>query len=348
MRDYSFPSTPHLAANFTTPIDVDVTGATLTFEFSDTSNFTTIRLTKTATGAGKSVTIFLTATEVEALKDAAYRVTAVVGGQSVVVVSGRVDYQPSNEPPVTDISRVLPLRGDSITRIAVPSYFYPTYYNAVGGSHDWENLQAAAPTAELCIVNPSDGPGVSANSDYQTQLHRAVPAGLTVLGYVATNYGAIDLNTVKAQIDSHRLWYGVEGIFFDQCSSDAAKLPYYAELYAYVKDENPDAVVVINPGSPSVDENYMTVCDIVVNFENSSGIYGTTTFPSWTVNYPALRFWHIVYSIPDTTTRDSYVTKARQNRAGYIYLTDLAGYVSLPTDWTGLVTQVVSANGKLN
>ena len=48
-----------------------------------------------------------------------------------------------------------------------------------------------------------------------------------MLGYVPTGYGARPLADVLADVRRYLAWYGVDGIFFDEASSDAALLPYY-------------------------------------------------------------------------------------------------------------------------
>jgi hypothetical protein len=240
--------------------------------------------------------------------------------------------------------------GDAVQRIAVPSYFYATWYNAPGGPHAWERMQAAAPYTSLCIVNDGSGPGTAKNADYVTQVARAKAAGLTVLGYVRTDYTATPTSAAKAQIDQHYAWYGVAGIFLDEADNPqggtlAATLAYYADLSAYIKARG--GTVIINPGQPSIDEGLMQCCDVVLNYENTAANYAAAQFPAWTVNYPARRFWHVIHTVADVAQRDTLLDQTRANRAGLVYLTTDSlpnPYDTLPADpfWSGLVTRIRS------
>ncbi len=79
-------------------------------------------------------------------------------------------------------------------RMAVPSYFYP------GAA--WTQMEAAAPTVGLAIINPNSGPGTSSNADYVKQVREAKAHGLKVIGYVHTSYGKRPFAEVKAEIKS--------------------------------------------------------------------------------------------------------------------------------------------------
>lgn len=249
---------------------------------------------------------------------------------------------------INNVAGVLARRGDYIQRLAVPSYFWASWYTAGGGA--WARMQAAAPVADICVVNVGSGPGAAADTDFQTQAKLAKAAGMTVLGYVRTNYTAVAASTVKSQVDQHYAWYGVDGIFFDEADNPiggtiSTTLAYYADLYAYVKAKG--GTVVINPGQPSIDEGLMASCDVVMNYENSAANYGSAQFPAWTVNYPSRRFWHVIYGVTDLAQRDSLLAQSKARRAGYVYLTDDVfanpatdnPYDTLPPDpfWSGMV-----------
>ena len=66
------------------------------------------------------------------------------------------------------------------------------------------------------IMNPNSGPGASQNPDYVAAVTRAKAAGIKVLGYVHTSYGALSPATVKAEIDAYKAWYQVNDIFLDE------------------------------------------------------------------------------------------------------------------------------------
>jgi hypothetical protein len=258
-------------------------------------------------------------------------------------------------------------RGEALQRVAVPSYFWATYYNDPAStvlSHDWERMQAGAPWVDIAIVNPSLGPGTSSNPDWVIQANRARAAGLKVLGYVKTNYSITAASAVKAEIDLYYNWYGVNGIFIDEVSYEAGtKQAYFLDLYNYIKAKG--GLVIINPGIPAIDETYMQACDIVMNWEGAATTYLTTTpattvgggtFPLWTINYETRRFWHCIHDVADIAQRDLLLAKTIANRAGHIYLTpdstitgDLNPYNSLPTDpfWSGLLDKLKISSAAL-
>lgn len=241
---------------------------------------------------------------------------------------------------------VEPPRGDAITRVAVPSYFWVTWYNAEGGNKSWERMQSAAPYCEIAVLNPASGPGDAPSTDWSTQVVRAQAAGLKILGYVSTGYAEVPLASIKAQIDRYYAWYNVDGIFLDESVPDAERQPRYKELYDYIKaKDGRGTTVVINPGTPAIDESYMAACDIVMNYESPAAAYASASFPAWTLNYPSRRFWHCLVDVTSTEQRDSLLATARARRAGYVYLTPDNGanpYDTLPPDpfWSGLINAV--------
>lgn len=235
-------------------------------------------------------------------------------------------------------------QGDGLQRIAVPSYFYPTWFNTanIPWYHTrppvtyWERMQAAAPYAEICIISPTgSGAGSSISTDYVTQVSWARAAGLTILGYIDTNYTAVTSGTVEANVDNYYTWYGVDGIFLDRASANATDIPYYTTLYNYIKAKPGVAKVALNPGTVT-DEGYMAICDILCNAEYDPPGYRTRPIATWEIKYPAKQFWHIVYNVPDSATRDEMLQLSRNYRAGYIYFTNDVlpnPYDTLPPDW---------------
>lgn len=243
--------------------------------------------------------------------------------------------------------------GDSVQKVAVPSYFYATWFNpdpagpyyVSNPDGEWERMQAAAPAVKYVILNPASGPGDAKSTDWATQIRRAQAAGLHVLGYVTTSYGAKSRAAVVAEIDRYINWYKIDGVFFDEVSSEKAKQPHYASLFNASRNRAlPMYPIVINPGVDP-DESYMQACDIVANFEGSQADYVARIPTQWEINYPSNRFWHIVYGV---THVDDVLTLTRRRRAGLIYLTpDVLGedynpYNTLPPEdfWDTVLTHV--------
>jgi hypothetical protein len=198
-------------------------------------------------------------------------------------------------------------------RVAVPAYFRP--------GERWLRLEAAHPAAGMAVMNPDSGCGRSAEAVYVEAVHRCQLAGQWVLGYVFTDYGRRDAQSVAAEVNRYVTWYGVDGIFFDEVSAHAALRPYYARLRDTVKKLQPGAITVLNPGMPP-DECYMSLGDVVVTFEGSYETYVSGyTAPAWIVNYDARRFWHLVTAAPTLAQLTNAVQLSRSRRAGWIYVT---------------------------
>ena len=216
--------------------------------------------------------------------------------------------------------------------IAVPSYFYP-------GS-PWTQMEAAVPTVSTAIINPASGPGASQNPDYASQVQQSRAAGLSVLGYVHTGYGARPIEAVKADIDNHYAWYGVDGVFLDEASTDCSfavsadpdRPAYYDQLYKHIKAKGGAAVVVLNPRT-NTNECYTSVNDVLLTFEGAYDTYSSRYSPtSWVSRYPTSRFWNLVYSTPNTKAMERAVSLSKQRGAGWVYVTP----DGLPNPWDSL------------
>jgi len=208
--------------------------------------------------------------------------------------------------------------------IAVPAYFRP--------GADWDRMSQAHPALGLAVLNSCSGPGAAPEREYVDAVARCQRAGVRVIGYVHTAFAdsvARPPERAIAEIDAYYAWYGVDGIFFDETSSDAAHVPYYAELTAFAR-QRPGALTVLNPGCVPA-EQYMQVADIIVTFENTYAAY-THAFPrlpGWMGRYAPRRFWHLVYAAPDAQAMEHAVALSRRRRAGWLYVTPCAPGVSV-------------------
>lgn len=198
-----------------------------------------------------------------------------------------------------------------IQKVAIPSYFEP-------GSI-WTQLESGAPTVGLAIINPSDGVGTTISQTYVSQTSNTKSKGVIVLGYVFTNYGQRLAAEVKAEIDKYYQWYGVQGIFLDEASTDCNQLAYYQALYSYVKAKGGVAKVVVNPGT-NTNECYMAATDIVINFEDTYTRYLSWQPSGWETKYAADRFWHLVIETPQANMPNA-ISLSKSRRAGWVYVT---------------------------
>jgi len=81
-------------------------------------------------------------------------------------------------PPIVVDAAVQP----GTVRMVVPAYWDP--------DQQWQRIIAAAPTVGMIIFNPDNGPGTVTKAGYAAAIAQAQAAGIYVLGYVSTQYGA--------------------------------------------------------------------------------------------------------------------------------------------------------------
>ncbi len=227
------------------------------------------------------------------------------------------------------LDTLLTLETEPKADLAVPSYFRPGTL--------WDTMLAAKPY--IAVINPGSGPGLTQSLSYTAQVKAARAAGVKVLGYVHTQYGARPLAEVQADVASHRSWYGVDGIFVDMTSKMPEHAAYYAQLYAAIKQWN--GLVVLNPGTKTA-EVYAHLCDHLMVCETDYATYLNTVRPAWEANWPADKFWHCVHSCP-ADRMPSVVGMAKANNAGLIYVTNDVmpnPYDTLSSYWSALATEV--------
>jgi hypothetical protein len=147
----------------------------------------------------------------------------------------------------------------------------------------------------LLVINPDSGPGTALDTAYRNAVAVAKQAGTRVLGYVPTGYGTRAAAVVEEEISRYKAWYGVDGIFLDEASSDRAALAYYGSLSRYVRS-SPGRLVVLNPGVVPA-RGYFDIADVVVTFEGPVADYeqAVAQAPSWLTDVPAERIAHLVY-----------------------------------------------------
>ena len=99
-------------------------------------------------------------------------------------------------------------------KMAVPAYFDPP-------SPEWQRLIAGAPAVGMIVFNPESGPGTAADPAYTQVIAQAQAAGIVMVGYVATSYGARPEADVIADINRYYDFYTLSGIYFAEGPMDA-------------------------------------------------------------------------------------------------------------------------------
>lgn len=176
-------------------------------------------------------------------------------------------------------SRVIFSEGMSIYRkptgIIIPFYIYPS---SIYTNTDYNNLielkKKYHDVPLIVVLNPSSGPGSVADGNYTAAIQRLRGAGITVIGYVSTNYTVNSIASVKSDIDDWvTLYPDIQGIFFDEMTNDAddTHVDYYAELTVYCHYDKNLYPTVGNPGANQLERYFTTLTsDIILIHENST------------------------------------------------------------------------------
>jgi hypothetical protein len=209
----------------------------------------------------------------------------------------------------------------------VPAYFY--------SSSIWDQAIDTSPDPTVMLLNVDNGVGTSPLSHFQSLVRQAQDAGITVLGYSSTEYGARSIGSVESEISDYKSWYGVNGIFLDLTQGTSGEFSYYQTLANYIRSTISGGIVWLNPGSYP-DPSFMSIANVVMVFEGSYSSYLSDQVPSWISQYSPSQFAHVLYDTPQSDFA-SAVNLSRQRRAGHLFVTDLSGsgnpYGALPSYW---------------
>ena len=214
------------------------------------------------------------------------------------------------------------------------SYWYPDFQKATS---KWNQAITMSDKLGFVIINPNSGPGDQKDGMYVKQAIRAKAVGATVIGYVATGYGKIEIDSIISQIKKYQEWYTIEGVFLDETingfSQQASLIPKYIEMGKRVKDVyGKDFIVVANPGS-NIDESLLDSADVFMNFESSADNYiSREVTPPYYLSQPYNKFWHCIYNV----TKENYkavLDKADKEHVGHLYLVDNPSYSSPASPW---------------
>jgi hypothetical protein len=237
-------------------------------------------------------------------------------------------------------------------KILIPLYSYPTWYNP--STYTWSEIAAAASKVPIAaIINPNNGPdGGPPNQDYARGLEDLRQAGVTILGYVFTQYGDRPIGEVKQDIALYNDYYNINGIFLDEAASSADQLDYYRDIYEYIKTKTNLDLVILNPGT-QIEQDYLArpAADIAVIFEDNSQAWIKYQPQSYLSSYEPGHFASLIHSVPDAATMKSHIDRAVARQIGYIYVTDDSPtspdrdpWNSLPSYWQEEIDYIQSLN----
>lgn len=233
-------------------------------------------------------------------------------------------------------------------RILVPLYEDP--------NTDWNTLITAAQTGAniWAIINPNSGPDTAGpSSDYVSYMAQFEAAGITMLGYVHTSYGARAISAVTTDINTYaRLYPGLAGIFIDEAATDASEIPYYQQVYSAITGAGYQ-YDIINPGTQP-DQGYLAVSTSIVIFEDVASNL-VNDFSSWVTCAPTAsekagykyRFAGMAISASQSNM-PSLITTMQNSGMGFVYVTNGAAggntYGALPSFFAQEVANVNALN----
>jgi Spherulation-specific family 4 len=217
--------------------------------------------------------------------------------------------------------------GRSCQAAFLPAFFSP------GG---WTQAVSTRPVPRTMILDiTTSGAGRAPEPAFQTAVKKAQAAGVTVLGYANTSFGARPAAAVEQDVKNYKAWYGVTSILLDQAAADAGKLGYYRRLAGFIRSADPGGAVWLNPGIYP-DQRYMAIASVVMAFEGPYSSYSRLRVPAWVGRYPAAKFAHTIYATPGSRLA-SAISLARSRHAGWVFVTDRSGanpYDGLPSFWS--------------
>lgn len=230
----------------------------------------------------------------------------------------------------------------------VPEHIISTLY-AYPTESSWQTVEKSAPAVNAAIVDicAPDGTGSGCNGKpadekatvWVPALDALRSAKIQALYYISTNYGAVPLATVEAEMNQAKTWYGAASPMFDTVSTSDPS--YYKALYAYAVKIGA-AKVMFNPGTVAPQSYMFGPKEVLQQFEGTQAQFQAAKFPSWMASYPAGEFSATLAS-GTAAGVGTDVSGAVKDHVGNVYVNDEAeppNYSTLPSFWAAEVADV--------
>jgi hypothetical protein len=218
-------------------------------------------------------------------------------------------------------------------QLVVPAYFHPA-----DKPRQWQWLADHAALIRMVVLNVANGSGTKPLDAFRSAVDQLHQAGISVVGYVDTDYGRRDTEAVLAELGRFQDWYGVTGACLDQVSTTAEDLGHYAAMADRVRATGAE-IVFFNHGAHPVPE-YAPLADLIGTFEGPWQAYQRLRVPGWTRRWPPSKCYHVVHSVPAKLIPDAWRLAARR-KAGAMYITERSG----PNPYDGLPTMTTTGAG---
>jgi len=200
----------------------------------------------------------------------------------------------------------------------------------------------------VAIINPNSGPGSGPDSTFSSYMPKLHNAGVEMVGYVHTSYGARAISDVKKEIDVYAQQFPlVVGIFLDEVSASKSQLSYYQELYSYIMGMPGWKYDILNPGAVP-DAGYVNAATQIVTYESSTSGFANSQNPSYATCETKDKFAMITYGGSSSTMQSAISAAKSKGYYGWVYVTDTgatgATYNSLPSFYTAEANYIASLN----
>jgi len=211
----------------------------------------------------------------------------------------------------------------------------------------WDTVASGASSVKtVAIINPDSGPGTGPDSTYNTYMSKLNSAGVEMIGYVHTSYGARAIADVKADIDVYATEFPLlVGIFVDETSADASEVSYYAELYSYIMSFPGWKYDVLNPGAVPT-SGYTAAATQIVTYEDTTSGFANSQNPSFASCSNKNMFAMITYAGSSSTMETAISAAKSKGYYGWVYVTDGSAsgntYGTLPSFYSSMVSYIAS------
>jgi len=220
----------------------------------------------------------------------------------------------------------------------VPLYTYP------GSS--WDTVAAGATSVHtVAIINPNSGPGNGPDSSYISYMTKLNNAGVEMIGYVHTSYGARSLSDVQADIALYASSFPhLVGIFLDEASDSSSQISYYTTLYNYIMGMPGWKYDVLNPGVTPA-QGYFNIATQIVTFESAYSQFASSSVSFATCNTKD-HFALISYGASSSQMQTTISNAIGKGYYGWVYVTDGAAggstYNTLASYYSTQVSYIAS------
>jgi len=209
----------------------------------------------------------------------------------------------------------------------------------------WDTvISGAASVPTIVIVNPDSGPGGAPDSSYSSYMTQMADAGIVMVGYVHTSYGARSLSDVEADINTYASeWSHLSGIFLDEVSDSSSELSYYQSLYSYILSLPGFTYDIINPGVLP-DSGYANAATHIVVIEDTPSNLASYQ-AGWLTCEDKQKYAAIINSASGASAMSSALSNiASKGVFGLVYITDGSDYNNLASYYSTEISDVAADN----